>query len=193
MKRLKNRYRVLLIIILGGLLYYAYHYWKYTPQRNPHPQYFMTVSGNVDPSLVGRINLRWQGQYESINPACDTAGKAWIEGAYTSRMIKVIKPVEINRNGAYKFVFILDAYQPGFCQWQPTYFTLYTLHHEAKDYLFAVNFTHQHQAQIKSSPIKLACTITGACHNIQHPRLLNTMLLGRHSSYRITIKLLQSA
>jgi hypothetical protein len=117
---MKKRYWLLIIISAIGLLYYGYHYWKYTPRPNPHPQYFMTVTGKVDPSLVGKIHLRWQVQYYTTKPSCETAGSAWIEGAYAARIKNLIYPINISPSGQIKTKIPLDALLPGYCGWAPS-------------------------------------------------------------------------
>ena len=116
-KRFKNRYRVLLIIILGGLLYYAYHYWKYTPQRNPHPQYFMTVSGNVDPSLRDKVHLKWTATYSTTKRACDKTYNHF-EGVVGWRWITRTFTTQVDHTGHYQLRIPLDHYKPGYCGWK---------------------------------------------------------------------------
>jgi hypothetical protein len=117
MKRLKKRYWFLIIISAIGLLYYGYHYWKYTPQRNPHPQYFMTVTGSVDPSLKDKVHLKWTATYSTTKRACDVTYNHF-EGLIGWRSTTKTFSTHVDHTGHYQLRIPLDYYKPGYCGWK---------------------------------------------------------------------------
>ena len=113
---MKKRYWTLLTIVIISLLYYAYHYWKYTPQRNPHPQYFMTVSGNVAPSLRDKVHLKWTATYSTTKRACDKTYNHF-EGVVGWRWVTRTFTAQVDHTGHYQLRIPLDYYKPGYCGW----------------------------------------------------------------------------
>jgi hypothetical protein len=114
---MKKRYWTLLIISLIGLLYYGYHYWKYTPRPNPHPQYFMTVTGSVDPSLKDKVHLKWTATYSTTKRACDKTYNHF-EGVVGWRWVTRTFTTHVDHTGHYQLRIPLDYYQPGYCGWK---------------------------------------------------------------------------
>ena len=89
---------------------------KYMPKVNPHPKYFMTVKGFIDPRLQQRIHLTIVAEYDNFNPKCNL----WIshfEGADTPWQIFHDYKIKPDNTGHYKIKIPLDHYQPGKCDW----------------------------------------------------------------------------
>ena len=86
------------------------------PVLNPHPQYFMTVKGHIDPALLGRLKLNWGVSYVVNNSQC-------IE--VTNRLEGAEAPLTLNKNhiikqaqtGNFTYKVPLDKYLPGKCRW----------------------------------------------------------------------------
>jgi len=89
---------------------------KYKPTINPHPKYFMTVKGFIDPRLNDRIHLTIVAEYDNYNPKCNM----WIshlQGAEGPWQIFRDYPVHPDKKGDYHIKIPLDYYQSGKCDW----------------------------------------------------------------------------
>ena len=90
---------------------------KYKPKKlNPHPQYFMTVKGFIDPRLVKHIHLTMVAEYNNYNPKCNM----WVSrfnGVNVPWQIFHDYPVHPDSKGNYQVKIPLDYYQPGKCDW----------------------------------------------------------------------------
>lgn len=114
---------------------------KYKPVLNPHPKYFMTVSGRVDPALKGSVPVSFRLRYQTTNPKCRWNLNS-VEGVDSDRYISVVHKVIPNSKGNYHFKFTLDKYLPGYCNWtasdfenaiaDPTYSDIVMFDNDAK-------------------------------------------------------------
>ena len=89
---------------------------KYKPTVNPHPKYFMTVKGFIDPRLQHRIHLTIVVEYDTYNPKCDL----WIShfnGVQSPWQIFNDYPIHPDNKGNYHIKIPLDYYLPGKCDW----------------------------------------------------------------------------
>ncbi len=90
---------------------------KYAPQLNPHPKYFMTVKGKIDPALQGKIKLVWQASYATNNAHCQKVINSW-EGVYAPREKKFFYNTVPDQQGNYQMKIPLDGLESGYCQWK---------------------------------------------------------------------------
>ena len=93
---------------------------KYKPTINPHPKYFMTVKGFIDPRLNDRIHLTIVAEYDNYNPKCNM----WIshlQGASSPWQIFHDYKIKSDSKGSYHIKIPLDYYQPGKCDWHVAY------------------------------------------------------------------------
>jgi hypothetical protein len=90
---------------------------KSKPQTNPHPKYFVTISGHINPKLSKPIYLGFWARYGAINPKC----KVWInrlEGVKgMPAKTQFFKPSP-NTKGDYAIKIPIDRYQSGMCDWK---------------------------------------------------------------------------
>jgi hypothetical protein len=110
---------VLIILALIGKNYAVdtYRDWKYAPTINPQPKYFMTVKGNVDPKLIGKIDIGMQAIYSTTVKNCDKTYNA-LEGVRGWRQKEIMfYPENIEKNGNYKIEIPLDYFTSGVCSW----------------------------------------------------------------------------
>ena len=89
---------------------------KYMPKVNPHPKYFMTVKGFIDPRLQQRIHLTMIAEYDNFNPKCNM-WVSYFEGADASWQIFHTYKIRPNHQGNYQIKIPLDYYQPSRCNW----------------------------------------------------------------------------
>lgn len=117
-------YRMLIIALVSLFLIGCRHHpsdatkvpSKYRPTLNPHPKYFMTVKGFIDPRLQDHIHLTIIAEYDNYNPKCNY----WVshfEGVSASWQIYHDFPIQTKRDGKYSINIPLDYYQPGQCKW----------------------------------------------------------------------------
>lgn len=92
----------------------------YAPRMNPHPQYFMTVKGHIDPDVAKIKKFKIEAFYQTNSPDCeyDTSG---IEGAMAPRHRWVVYPIKPNADGNYEILVPLDHFKPGRCEWSISY------------------------------------------------------------------------
>ncbi len=95
----------------------TYRDWKYAPIVNPHPKYFMTVKGKIDPRLIGKITLGIQGMYVTNNKVCDNTYNLF--GKYIDHRYKMVTfyPTTDPRSSDYEIKAPLDYFEPDFCKW----------------------------------------------------------------------------
>ena len=107
------------IVIVIALWFVFYElYWKYQPTLNPKPQYFMTIKGNVSPSLIGKVRLKWVARYASSDVRCDKTYN-YIEGVSGWRYMDIPYIAKLSSSGSYALKIPLDYYQSGgYCSWQ---------------------------------------------------------------------------
>ena len=89
---------------------------KYMPKVNPHPKYFMTVKGFIDPRLQQRIHLTIVAEYNNYNPKCNLL-ISHFEGASSPWQIFYNYPINLNSKSSYQIKIPLYYYQPGKCRW----------------------------------------------------------------------------
>jgi len=83
---------------------------------NPHPKYFLTVSGFVDPTVSSKIKLSVTANYISNNKSCliEYDKFAGIRGnRYESERVFVTP----NKKGGFLVKIPLDKYKAGYCNW----------------------------------------------------------------------------
>ena len=90
---------------------------KYKPVVNPHPQYFVTVSGHIDPELAKAVHLSWQTTAWTKNKKCNVTYNK-LEGVVGWRNQVTHYPVKIDAHGNYSIKIPIDHYLPGYCAWQ---------------------------------------------------------------------------
>jgi hypothetical protein len=133
---------------------YTRDYFRYHPAKNPHPKYFLTVKGHVDPAMKKHLKVTWGVGYSTTNPDCDETYN-WFEGAWGPRDTDVTYAVHIQANGDYQLNIPLDGLHPGYCAWETgdVYysFNYYHFKHSAdSDTSFGLRKTGRKQA----APIK---------------------------------------
>ena len=137
----------------------------------------MTITGSVDPSLVGKIDLRWQVQYHTTKSKWETAGSAWIEGAYAARIKNLIYPINISPSGQIKTKIPLDALLPGYCGWAPSGVEYNLLGPETIAFITPHNGQSGHSTAIS----KVTCKL--------EPKLSCSQTLRKDFSDDLTVKL----
>ena len=90
---------------------------KYQPVVNPHPKYFITYKGFIDPSLNKLVKLRLLTVYATTNPKCEKVINKF-EGVSVPREREHYITARPNNNGTYFYKVALDKYLPGWCKWQ---------------------------------------------------------------------------
>ena len=103
------------IAILWGI--HAYADYQSAPKLNPHPKYFVTISGNIEPNMPYPQTLVFRATYGAYHPDC----RVWIshfEGVSGISGHTVYYPVKPNDKGDYRIDIPIDAYQPGKCDWK---------------------------------------------------------------------------
>jgi len=110
----------LIIILLCGLILTAcnqQHATKNEPQLNPHPKYFVTISGTINPHLKHMIYYLLRSTYGAYNPKC----KVWVnhfEGVKGIPGHTEYYPAKHDANGHYVVKIPIDRYKPGKCNWK---------------------------------------------------------------------------
>ena len=90
---------------------------KYKPVVNPHPQYFVTVSGHIDPQFAKAVHLSWQTTAWTKNPKCQVTINKF-EGVVDERYQEQVYPVKVDKQGYYHINIPIDHYLPGYCDWR---------------------------------------------------------------------------
>ena len=96
---------------------YTRDYFRYHPAKNPHPKYFLTVKGYVDPAMKDQLKLTWTMYYYTTNHQCDKTYN-WFEGVSGERQIFKHFKVTPDARGYYQLKLPIDAVKPGFCRWK---------------------------------------------------------------------------
>ena len=91
---------------------------KYQPVVNPHPQYFVTVSGHIDPQLAKAAHLSWGTTALTQNPKCNIHSQDKIKNLLPQQNDITTYPVKTDAQGNYQIKIPIDRYLPGFCQWR---------------------------------------------------------------------------
>ena len=106
---------VILVLALIGLHVWQRHLEKAKP--NPHPKYFVTIKGNIQPDMPYPMTTIYKATYAAYNPTCGV----WIsrfEGVSGLPAKTVFYPARPDKQGNYKIHIPIDAYQLGKCQWK---------------------------------------------------------------------------
>ena len=96
---------------------YTRDYFRYHPAKNPHPKYFLTVKGYVDPAMKDQLKLTWTMYYYTTNHQCDKTYN-WFEGVSGERQIFKHFKVTPDARGYYQLKLPIDAVKPGVCRWK---------------------------------------------------------------------------
>lgn len=123
---------IAIVIIIAG--YSVFHYIRYSPHLNPHPQYFVTIKGTVSPELQDKI--RFYMRYATRAKRCEHQG---FNVNYSSARADKIKP-RFNNKNEFSIVVPLDKYKPGWCEWNASDFGYYFIGEKYKNYQYAVGF-----------------------------------------------------
>jgi hypothetical protein len=87
------------------------------PKKNPHPKYFVTISGHINPSLSKRIYLGFWARYGAYNPKCSI----WInrfEGVKGMPAKTFFFQPKPGVRGDYVINIPIDHYENGQCDWK---------------------------------------------------------------------------
>ena len=87
------------------------------PVLNPHPQYFMTVKGHIDPALLNKLKVTWSLGYSTTNPKCEVTVNRFA-GVSAERDLTENYQVKPGPDGSYHLKLPLDKYLPGHCGWE---------------------------------------------------------------------------
>ncbi len=109
------------LFIIAGVWVYGHFFnnpiyyplGKYKPIKNPHPKYFMTVRGWIDPGLYN--TLIFTEEYYSTNDKCEVTINH-IEGVSIERTKAITYKIH-TKNHRFSKKLPLDYYKPGFCKW----------------------------------------------------------------------------
>lgn len=116
-----NNAKLLLVLTLTILLSSCgsdkKNYGKYVPKLNPHPKYYMTIKGHIDPRLKDKVHLKWITRYYTSNDACKVVINA-LEGVSSYQQKTDVVKIKPNKKGSYFHKIPLDKYLPGYCKWQ---------------------------------------------------------------------------
>jgi hypothetical protein len=127
-KRHKIMWSIAIVVIAGLLGIHAYGKYQTAPKPNPHPKYFVTISGNIEPHMPYPQTLMFRATYGAYNPSC----KVWIshlEGVQGIAGHTVYYPAQPNAKGDYKVKIPIDAYKPGKCGWKIAWVMYTTVKH----------------------------------------------------------------
>lgn len=91
------------------------------PQLNPHPKYFLTVKGRIDPAIAHNVNLVWSISYATNNEQDNKCQN--VVDRFAGAIFPLTKDdsytVQPNQQGYYAYNIALDKYIPGYCKWLP--------------------------------------------------------------------------
>jgi hypothetical protein len=109
-----------LSLCLGGCLVSCQHQPKHPvpqPKLNPHPKYFVTISGNIQPHMRYPMTVKFKAVYAGYHPQCQVwVNKlAGVPGLPAHHKIYAAHP---DAKGNYAVRIPIDAYLPGKCQWK---------------------------------------------------------------------------
>jgi len=90
---------------------------KDTPKINPHPTYFVTISGHIDPHLKAPVYLGFWASYAGYSQHCEKTANIL---AGTKKLPGKTKffPAKTNAEGNYEVKIPVDLYLPGYCDWK---------------------------------------------------------------------------
>lgn len=140
-KRHKVIWLVVILVVTGLLILHAYDRYQAAPKINPHPKYFVTVSGNIEPHMPYPQTLVFRATYGAYHPSC----RVWIsrlEGVRGIAGHTVYYPAQPDAKGNYQVKIPIDAYKPGKCDWKMAWVMYTTVPHlpPKKDWDDDLNF-----------------------------------------------------
>lgn len=121
-----KKYRV---VIITGLLsfiglsasvkYYYYHKHQkvVTPILNPHPKYFVHITGNIQPHMRYPMTVKFRASYAGYDPSC----QVWVnelEGIPGLPAHHTVYAAHPDAKGNYSINIPIDKYKLGKCQWK---------------------------------------------------------------------------
>ncbi|MSP53372.1 MAG: hypothetical protein EXR81_03865 [Gammaproteobacteria bacterium] len=90
---------------------------KFQPVLDPHPNYFITYKGFIDPSLNHLVKLIILTVYTTTNPACEKDINP-LEGVSAPRQQVQYTYVQPDTTGHFSYQLPMDKYLPGVCGWK---------------------------------------------------------------------------
>jgi len=108
---------MIVIVIASLLALHMFYKYQRAPKLNPHPKYFVTISGNIQPHMPYPQTLMFRATYAAYNPKC-SIWISYLEGVPGMPGHPVYYPVHPNTKGDYKVKIPIDAYKPGMCDWK---------------------------------------------------------------------------
>ena len=108
------------IVLMMGMMLLSgcfKHKEKYRPVLNPHPKYFVTIKGNIQPHMPYPVALFFRATYSANNPACEETTN-WLEGIKGMPAKNHYYYIKPNKQGNYKIHIPIDKYVLGHCQWK---------------------------------------------------------------------------
>jgi hypothetical protein len=108
---------ILVVLLFAGLHYWHIH--ERQPIANPHPKYFVTIKGNIQPHMPYPMTVMFRASYAAYNPKCAVQG-SWFNLSGLDYMPgkPVYYPAKPNAQGDYVIKIPIDAYKPGKCDWK---------------------------------------------------------------------------
>lgn len=89
------------------------------PMLNPHPNYFVTISGTIDRKFKKPVYFAFWAIYDGYNPTCSTSTDADDDTSEAPEQSDFY-PALPNAQGHYRIVIPIDRYQ-GPCDWKITW------------------------------------------------------------------------
>ena len=120
-KWLRIIFWLVVVVLLFRLGYLAYQkYQDYSPIEKSKPQYYMIISGHVDPKIYAHYNIELSGFYYSANSDCDYFESILdIPEGVASQRTKYFTFDNVQSQSGDFFVKIpLDRYKSRHCQWK---------------------------------------------------------------------------
>jgi hypothetical protein len=105
------------VIVIGCVAFAFAQHERNQPTLNPHPKYYVTVSGNIAPDLPHPMYMAFWATYGGYNPKC----KVWVnflEGIPGMPGHPDFYPVKPDAKGNYIVKIPIDRYKPGRCDWK---------------------------------------------------------------------------
>lgn len=131
--KLKHKITLSIFVIIATiiLLWAAADQWqayKAKPQLNPHPKYFVTLTGNIEKHMPYPMTIMYKATYAAYAPTCGE----WIsrlEGVQGLAAKNFYYPVKVNQQGNYTVRIPIDKYIPGKCNWKMAWVMLAYVNH----------------------------------------------------------------
>ena len=108
------------LILASATLVGCHQQSKPKPTLNPHPKYYVRVTGNIDPRFNPKIQMGLWASYGGYNQKC----LKWVnkfEGVKGMPGHVDYYPVKFDEQGNYSVKIPIDRYQLGKCQWKLTW------------------------------------------------------------------------